>query len=229
MWPFCNIFGGNNTVNTPKPTQAETKPLIDTNTLRAILPNCRNPDSWAQALSEVLPNHNITTRLSLASFISQCAVESAQFNIIEENLNYSAEALMRTWPSRFTSRTTADAFARNPRMIANKVYSNRMGNGSEDSGEGWKYRGRGLIQVTGKNNYTACSRFMFGDLRLLDTPELLTATNRNALESACWFWVSNDLNKHSGDVGRTTRIVNGGTHGIDERRRIYNVALKHLP
>jgi putative chitinase len=223
MWPFRNLFGNN-----PKPTQLEAKSLISTEILRSILPNCRDPESWSQALSEVLPRHNITTRLSLASFIAQCAVESAQFNILEENLNYSAEGLLRTWPRRFTP-VTAARYARKPILIANRVYSNRMGNGSEDSGEGWKYRGRGLIQVTGKNNYTACSRFMFGDLRLLDTPELLTVTNRNALESACWFWVSNDLNKHSGDVGRTTRIVNGGTHGIDERRRIYNVALQHLP
>jgi putative chitinase len=229
MWPFRHLFSGNNTASNSTPTQAKVKPLIDTSTLKAILPNCKNPAGWAQALSEVLPNHDITSRLALASFIAQCAVESAQFNVLEENLNYSAEGLMRTWPTRFGSKEMADRYARNPRLIANKVYSNRMGNGPEDSGEGWKYRGRGLIQVTGKNNYTSCSKFMFGDQRLVDTPELLIATDRNALESACWFWVSNDLNRHSGDVGRTTRIVNGGTHGIDERRRIYNIALKHLP
>jgi putative chitinase len=226
MWFFQNLFGNKNeSPSTPKQT---VKPLIEAKILRAILPNCREPDVWAQVLSEVLPTHDITSKSQIASFIAQCAVESGQFNILEENLNYSADGLLRTWPRRFATRSAAEKYARNPRMIANKVYANRMGNGPENSDEGWKFRGRGLIQVTGKNNYTACSRFMFRDLRLLDTPELLTATNRNALESACWFWVSNNLNQHSDDVGRTTRIVNGGTHGIDERRRIYTMALQHL-
>jgi len=162
-------------------------------------------------------------------FIAQCGQESGHFNTLEENLNYSAEGLTRVWPRHFPTREIANLYARKPELIASRAYGNRLGNGNEDSREGWKFRGRGLIQVTGKNNYRSCSRFLFKDDRLLDTPELLITTDRTALESACWFWVTNNLNQHVSNVDRATRIINGGTHGLEERRALYNRALFELP
>jgi putative chitinase len=225
---FFNRLFGKTEPKSP-PAAKEVKPLIDGKTLRLILTGCKNPEGWARTLSEVLPIYNITSREALAMFIAQCGQESGHFNTLEENLNYSAEGLMRVWPRHFPSKEIANLYARKPELIASRAYGNRLGNGNEDSREGWKFRGRGLIQVTGKTNYRSCSRFLFKDDRLLDTPELLIITDRTALESACWFWVTNNLNQHASNVDRATRIINGGTHGLEERRALYNRAMFELP
>jgi len=224
---FRNLFGR---ATPSEPAKPVTPPLLfEPSVLRQILPNCKEPVAWTEAMSAILPRHGITSRAALASFIGQCAVESGEFNTLEENLNYSAERMMAIWPSRFPTLATTRGLDRNPRALANRVYSNRLGNGSESSNDGWNFRGRGLIMVTGRSNYTACSRFMFNDDRLTTQPELIIATNNNAIESACWFWVTNNLNQHVHDVERTTRIVNGGIHGLRERRLYYNRALQFLP
>ena len=201
--------------------------MITPEQLKAILPTCKDPDTWSFELSAVLPNHDITTKERIASFLSQTGHESADYNILVENLNYSAQALRRVFPKYFPDDQTAWRYARQPVWIASRVYANRMGNGSEKSQEGWKYRGRGLIQVTGKNNYRACSNYIFGDDRLLEDPDILIEPTY-ALESACWYWDINNLNKFAHDVLKTTRLVNGGTIGLKHRQEIYDRAMKVL-
>lgn len=201
--------------------------MISSDQLKAILPACKDPDTWSFELSAVLPNHDITTKERIASFLSQTGHESADYNVLEENLNYSADALRRVFGKYFRDDATAWRYARQPVWIASRVYAGRMGNGSEKSQEGWKYRGRGLIQVTGKNNYRACSDYIFGDDRLLETPDILKEP-LYALESACWYWDINNLNRFAHDVVRTTRLVNGGTNGLKHRQEIYERAMKVL-
>jgi putative chitinase len=201
--------------------------MIETDKLKRILPGCRDPESWAFELSVVLPSYDITTKERIASFLAQVGHESGDLNIVQENLNYSADGLRRVFSKYFPDDRTAARYARQPKWIASRVYANRMGNGGEQSQEGWKYRGRGLIQVTGKNNYTRCSDYLFGDDRLLEDPDLLLTQN-NALLSACWFWDANKLNRFANDVLRTTRLVNGGTNGLKHRTEIYERAMNVL-
>lgn len=161
-------------------------------------------------------------------FLAQTGHESAHLNVLQENLNYSADALQRVFSRYFRSPAIAAKYARKPQLIASRVYANRMDNGSEESGDGWKFRGRGILQITGKFNYTACSAFLFeGDWEvLLKDPDLLVRPDL-AVESACWFWLTNRLlGVH--DVLRATRIVNGGTNGLDDRAAIYARALREL-
>jgi putative chitinase len=162
----------------------------------------------------------------MAAFIAQVGHESAQLTAVAENLNYSAQALMKTWPSRFSAETAA-ACARQPEKIANIAYASRMGNGAPGSGDGWKYRGRGLIQVTGKANYQKCGAALGVDL--ITNPELLEQP-ANAAMSAGWFWSANGLNAlaDSGDLEGITRKINGGLNGYADRSAIYARALKVL-
>lgn len=173
--------------------------------------------TWYDVLTEALPQYDIDTTLRVAAFIAQCGHESGGFSILEENLNYSAQGLTRTWPTRFPSGI-ADSYARKPQAIANRAYSNRMGNGDEESGDGWKYRGRGIIQLTGKNNYTACSMFLFKDETLLEDPDLLLDPYY-ATHAACWFWDRNNLNSlaDAQDMYNMTLKINGGTIGLEDR------------
>jgi putative chitinase len=154
--------------------------------------------------------------------------ESADFTRLTENLNYSAAGLVKTWPKRFTEET-AQGYHRKPEKIANKVYADRMGNGNEASGDGWKYRGRGIIQITGKNNYVAFSNAKFDDLRLLEDPDYLL-TPEGAVESACWFWTTNNLNEIAGaqNITLITKRINGGTHGLSSRIARYERAIDIL-
>jgi putative chitinase len=150
------------------------------------------------------------------------------FTALVENLNYSANGLLATFRKYFTP-DLANAYARKPQAIASRVYANRMGNGDEASGEGWKYRGRGILQVTGKNNYYQCSQFIFSDDRLIDSPELLQ-TPEYALRSACWYWVNNNLNAlaDTRDVEALTRRINGGTNGLQDRKDRYYSAMSYF-
>jgi putative chitinase len=197
--------------------------------LERLLP--RNPDipGWYQALTEVLPGFNINTVPRVAAFIAQCAHESLEFTVLQENLNYNADGLLRTFPRYFRNINPAD-YARQPQRIASLVYGNRMGNGPEHTGDGWRYRGRGVIQLTGKNNYAACSQDLFGDMRLVENPDLVSQDRNIALMTACWFWNRNNINAFAdrSDILGMTRRINGGTIGLDDRIRHYEHALKVL-
>jgi len=173
-------------------------------------------EEWIDAINETFDRFDINTPERQACFLGQCAHESGGFTALKENLNYSAEGLTKVWPKRFTSLEVAQPYHRNPEKIANKVYADRMGNGDESSGEGFKYRGRGLIQLTGKDNYKACGDALGVDL--VEEPDLVSTPQYAAL-SAGWFWDKNKLNQFadSNDMTTLTKRINGGTHGLDDR------------
>jgi putative chitinase len=173
-------------------------------------------EEWIDAINETFDRFEINTPERQACFLGQCAHESAGFTALKENLNYSAEGLTKVWPKRFPSLDAAQPYHRNPEKIANKVYADRMGNGDEGSGEGFKYRGRGLIQLTGKDNYRACGEALGADL--VDDPDQVSSPKFAAL-SAGWFWDKNKLNQYAdaNDMTTLTKRINGGTHGIEDR------------
>lgn len=164
-------------------------------------------------------NYGINTSLRIAHFMAQIEHESG-LKPIAENLNYSAEGLIKTFPKYFTLEL-AKNYARNPQKIANRVYANRMGNGNENSGEGWKYRGRGFIQITGKENYFRLSNDT--DIDCLKNPDLLLQED-NAIISALWFWNLKKLNllANKDDVLGITKSINGGTNGLSHRKELLN-------
>ena len=188
----------------------------------------QNTADWFDSISKNLINNNITSVLRVAAWLAQIGHESGDFHEIVENLNYSATGLTATWPSLFPP-AIASQYQRQPIKIGNRAYGNRMGNGDESSGDGYKFRGRGLIQITGKDNYTACSKFLYNDTRLLDNPDLLAQTD-GAVASACWFWSANNLNTYAdnSDMLTITKRINGGTIGLDDRMRRYNLCLSVL-
>jgi putative chitinase len=201
--------------------------MVTAENLSIILPRCKDPDRWAFELESELYQYNITTTEQVASFLSQTGHESAHFNVLEENLNYSKDGLRKIFGKYFPTDELAASYARKPVTIASRVYGNRMGNGPEATQDGWNYRGRGLIQCTGYRNYSACSQFLFEDGRLVHDPDLLLEP-KYAILSACWFWSANKLNDYADDVVKTTRIVNGGHHGLEDRQAIYNRAMSNL-
>ena len=172
---------------------------------------------WIEPLTQTFAKYEINTSIRQAAFIGQCAHESANFKTLEENLNYKPETLMRVWPSRFSDLPTAMKYAHNQEAIANKVYGGRMGNGAEESGDGWKYHGRGLIQLTGKENYERCGEALGVDL--INQPGLL-AQPMYACLSAGWFWNKKGLNAlaDSKDYDTMTKRINGGLIGLDDRK-----------
>ena len=193
--------------------------------LLQILPNAgRQAGVFVPVLNTAMGKYAIVTRLRVAAFIAQVGHESGQLMRLVENLNYSAEGLMKTWPSRF-DLVRATAAARKPEQIANIVYAGRMGN--TEPGDGWKYRGRGLFQVTGQANYAACGEAL--GLDLLSKPELLELPQYAAM-SAAWFWSTRGLNilADAGDFVKITRRINGGLNGQTERQALYDKALKVL-
>lgn len=148
------------------------------------------------------------------------------YNVLEENLNYSQDGLLRIFGKYFRNANPA-SYARNPRKIASRVYANRMGNGSESTEDGWRYRGRGVLQVTGRNNYAKCSEYIYSDkMMLLDNPDLLTEKGP-AMMSAIWYWDVNNL-KDLTNFTELTRRINGGTHGLEDRVARYQRAYKIL-
>ncbi len=181
-------------------------------------------DYWYNALCEILPEYEINTPQRVAAFLAQCAHESGGFKFLKENLNYKAASLRKVFPKYFPDDAIAAAYANKPEMIANRVYGNRMGNGPEESGDGFRYCGRGLIQLTGKNNYT----FFAGsiDIPVEECAEYLQ-TFEGAVQSACWFWETNNLNQWAdkGDILTMTKRINGGTIGLEDRTRHYEHAL----
>ena len=182
-------------------------------------------DKWLDPLNSTFDKYEINTPKRQAGFIGQCQHESGNFKTLEENLHYSAASLMRVWPSRFPDQATADQYANNPEKIANKVYAGRMGN-TED-GDGWKYHGRGVIQLTGKDNYMFCGQAI--KLDLINNPDLLLEP-MNAMLSAGWFWNKRGLNAAADVSGweEITRKINGGVLGLDDRIAKITKALQIL-
>ena len=184
-------------------------------------------DNWYSALSEICPEYDIDSPKRVAAFIAQCAHESGGFKFLKENLNYKAASLRRVFPKYFADDAIAARYANKPQMIANRVYANRMGNGPEESGDGWTFCGRGLIQLTGKNNYTFFAASL--EIPLEEASEYLE-TFEGAVQSACFFWDQNKLNQYadSGDILTMTKRINGGTIGLEDRIKHYNHALHVL-
>jgi putative chitinase len=177
------------------------------------------PDNVIAQIPNVMQNFGINTPLRLAHFLAQCGHESGGFRLTQENLNYSAKGLLGVFKKYFPTQALADAYARKPEKIANRVYGNRMGNGDEASGEGFKFRGRGYIQLTGKQNYTAFDAAV--EDNILANPDLVSS--KHALSSAAWFWKKNGLSLIA-DTGSSTEVVtkitkrvNGGTIGLADR------------
>ena len=195
--------------------------MIARNVLMSIGTPAERADKWVPWLNMTMLTYEITTPQRQAMFLAQLAHESGSFRFVEENLNYSVEALQRVFKKYFPTDELALMYARQPEKIANRVYANRMGNGDEASGDGWKYRGRGLIQLTGKDNYAAFS--LKANNNALLEPDLVAEPELAAM-SAGWFWDTNGLNKLSdtGDVRAVTRRINGGFNGLADREAKYN-------
>lgn len=199
---------------------------------------------WVEPINHAIDQFGLDANLNrLAMFLTHTGHESGNFKVLSENLNYSAQGLADTWPTRFAAKDSkgnkikwlvngklrykpnakANVLHRKPVEIANSVYANRLGNGSESSGDGWRYRGQGLIQLTGKDSYIRCGKALGIDLAA--RPGLLTE-KEFAILSAAWFWQDKDVNKHAdkGDVRNATLIINGGTIGLDDRFIRFNKA-----
>lgn len=184
-------------------------------------------EQWVDALNETFQRFNILTPIQQASFIGQCGHECGNFKVLEENLNYRAETLMKLWKSRFPTIEIANEYARNPKKIANKVYSNRMGNRDEASGDGYRFRGRGCIQLTGHANYFHAGQACGEDFVM--QPDLV-ATPRYAAMTAGWFWNTHKLNQYADirDFTMMTKKINGGTIGLNDRIAHINHAFEVL-
>jgi len=193
--------------------------LVTVNMLRCIT-TPELADMWANALNETCERFAIDSPFRIAGFLSNTAHESGGFKYVKENLNYSVASLMRVWPQRFPTVEVAQRYAMQPEKIANRAYADRMGNGNEASGDGAKFLGRGLIQLTGKNNYVAYS--LACDNEALQFPQIVELP-KYAAESAGWFWDVNRLNSlaDAQDVGGMCRRINGGYNGLDDRQMKY--------
>jgi putative chitinase len=178
-------------------------------------------DKWSNALNETCERFAIDSPFRIAGFISNTAHESGGFKTVTEGLNYSVAGLMRTWPQRFPTVEVAQRYAMQPEKIANRAYADRMGNRDEASGDGWKFRGRGLIQLTGKNNYVAYS--LACDNEALQKPEIVEQP-KYAAESAGWFWNTHRLNQlaDNQDIVGMCKRINGGLNGLDDRQMKYS-------
>ena len=185
--------------------------------LKEMIPKNPYVDQWFEAIYEILPEYEITTPQRVAAFLAQCAHESGGFVFLKENLNYKAASLRRVFPKYFPDDAIAAQYAGKGEMIANRVYANRMGNGDEASGDGFRYCGRGLIQLTGKNNYTFFAGSL--DIPVEEASEYLQ-TFEGAVQSACFFWEQNKLNQwaDAGDILTLTKRINGGNIGLADRK-----------
>ncbi len=187
-------------------------------------PHTKYAENWHDALfgkqtelggHSLLEDYDINTPKRIAYFMAQCHHESGGFVFVSENLNYKASGLVKVFPKYF-DENTARAYEKQPQKIANRVYANRMGNGDEASGEGFKYAGKGIIQLTGKDNYTRFAQSL--EISVEDAAEYMK-TFEGAAQSACWFWETNNLNKFAdaGDLKTMTRVINGGYKGMEDR------------
>jgi putative chitinase len=204
--------------------------MLTLSQLKQLLPKNPYVEHWHHALSQLLPDYDINTPNRIAAFVAQCAHESGGFMVLKENLNYKAATLRKIFPKYFPNDQIANDYASRPNKqvaIASKVYANRMGNGDEAGQDGWKFCGRGLIQLTGKSNYQAFADSL--EMNINDVPDYL-ATFEGAAQSACWFWETNKLNQwaDAGDILTLTKRINGGTIGLEDRKKHYDHALHVL-
>ncbi len=201
----------------------------------------KNPEKWLDAVEATCQEFEINTPERIASFLAQTSHESGGYTMLSENLFYKAATLAACWPNRFAElgpdkkpkkddkgklipTAVANSIAGKPELIANLVYSSRMGNGPAESGEGWKYRGRGLKQLTGKDNYTRCGNALGVDL--VSNPDLLLEP-LYAARSAGWFWKANNLSAFAdaGDIKGMTKKINGGFIGLEQRQALYDACI----
>lgn len=201
--------------------------MITESQLKELIPRNRYVSNWCRALNTLLPDYEINTSERIAAFLAQCIHESGGFEFLRENLNYKATSLVKVWPRHFPNLDIASQYERNPQKIANRAYANRMGNGPEESGDGWRYCGRGLIQLTGKSNYELFAESI--ETPVEQIPEYLE-TFEGAVQSACWFWETNNLNSLADrrDIVGLTKKINGGTIGLEDRKKHYEHALHVL-
>ena len=207
--------------------------------LMRIVPRCPDEIAWTAGLNEALREFGIESRLQVAHLLAQLAHESAEFTRLVESLTYtSAERILAVWPSRFwlpspqqptcpAGRRDARGFVRAPVLLASYVYAGRNGNGSEATSDGFRYRGRGPIQITGRSNYARCGQAL--GLPLIEQPDLLTDPDVGA-RAAAWFWTDRKIGPlaDANDIEAVTRKINGGTHGLDDRRRYLQTAMRVL-
>jgi putative chitinase len=203
--------------------------MVSAELIKAVFPRCKAPQQWADALNPALGKFGITSSARLSSFLAQTGYESGQFNRLTESLNYTTpQRLMKVWPKRFPTEASALPFVSNESKLANFVYANRLGNGDSASGDGFRFRGRGIIQITGRSNYTAAADVLALDL--IGNPDLLLRPEHAAM-SAAWFWNSRGLNALADDgtddddledFAEITRRINGGTVGLKERLAVLN-------
>jgi putative chitinase len=195
--------------------------------LKQLLPKNPYVQHWHHALEQLLPEYEINTPQRIAAFIAQCAHESGGFMVLKENLNYKAATLRKIFPKYFPTDAMAAEYAAKPNKqeaIANLVYANRMGNGGPETGDGYRYCGRGLIQLTGKSNYSWFAASL--GIPVEEAAEYLQ-TFEGAAQSACWFWETNNLNRFAdaGDIKGLTKAINGGFIGLEDRIKHYEHAL----
>lgn len=198
--------------------------MMNVDILKQLFPstNIETLEKYVEPINDTFVNYDISNTLRQAAFMAQVGHESSGLRIIKENLNYSVKGLKSTFPKYFPGNL-ADLYAKQPEKIANRVYANRMGNGDEASGDGWKFRGRGLIQITGKNNYTNLAKEFNMNLNAviiwLENPQ-------GATFSAGWFWHLRNLNDYADhdDIVKITKLINGGTNGLQERKKLYSLA-----
>jgi putative chitinase len=204
--------------------------MITVSQLKQLLPKNPYVEHWHHALEQLFPDYDINTPKRMAAFIAQCAHESGGFMVLKENLNYKPASLRKLFPKYFPNDQIAQQYCSKPNKqeaIANRIYADRMGNGSESSGDGYRFCGRGLIQLTGRSNYQSFAESL--EMKIEDVPEYL-ATFEGAAQSACWFWETNGLNKYAdaGDILGLTKRINGGTIGLEDRKKHYEHALHVL-
>ena len=202
--------------------------MLNADLLQSVFPNCKKPAVWANALQPALQKYSINSPERVASFLAQTGYESGQYNRLEENLRYTTAArLVKVWPKRFPNVGVASAYINDPKKLADLVYANRMGNGDAQSGDGYRYRGRGLIQLTGRSNYLSAAKAI--GLDLSNNPDLLLEPPAASM-SAAWFWQTRGLNELAddrtddsdlADFTEITRRINGSTTGINDRFALF--------
>jgi len=216
--------------------------IITNEQLLAIMPQAKsqNVQAYLPYLNQAMPVYHIDTPVRAAAFLAQLGHESGQFSVVTENLNYRADRLVAVFPKYFPTLVIAQQYAGKPDRIANKVYANRLGNGPETSGDGWRFRGRGLIQLTGRSSYDDCSKALTGDTTTFQNAPDLLATPQYAVASACWFWtVYKTLNAIADQPDNWTTMyknklyskfqwlticINGGLNGYDDRLALWEKA-----
>lgn len=210
--------------NRPKPID-----LIDVDLLAVACPGVSRSAlaQWVEPFKAACARWDIETVREVAAFIAQAAHESQSFQRLEENLNYSADRLRVVWPKRFPTDQIAAKYAKQPQKLANYVYANRMGNGDEASGDGWQFRGAGLFQLTGRLNHTRCASALGIQIEQF-APYIRTPLG--AAMSAGWFFDDNDLHRlaNSPGVEDETKAINGGTHGLADRRERFDDLVAHM-